>query len=83
MVAESAPLARGVYDVRVPRGSALLVVNSSRELLPGAPTMRAGSVGGAPPAGAAPPLRDAGWAYLLLLLSLCAEWLLRRRSGLR
>ncbi len=83
MVAESPPLPSGVYDVRVPRGNALLVVNPSREWLPASPTVRAGGVGGQPALAAAPSVRQAGWAYLLLLVALCAEWLLRRRVGLR
>jgi hypothetical protein len=40
-------------------------------------------VGRAPVAGRAPRLREHGWAYLLPVLLLCAEWLLRRRAGLR
>jgi hypothetical protein len=28
-------------------------------------------------------LRDRGWAYMLLIALLCAEWLLRRRWGMR
>jgi hypothetical protein len=34
-------------------------------------------------AGDAPRLRDWGFAYLIALGALCAEWLLRRRMGLR
>ena len=29
------------------------------------------------------PLRSASWPYLLIVLLLCAEWVLRRRAGLR
>ncbi|HEU4641365.1 MAG TPA: hypothetical protein VFS44_02845 [Gemmatimonadaceae bacterium] len=82
-VAESDPLPAGVYDVRVPGGAAVLAVNASRELLPRAPSVRAGAVGGAVAYGEQPRLRDLGWAYVLLLAALCGEWLLRRRSGLR
>jgi hypothetical protein len=81
--AESDPLAAGVYDVRVPGGNAVLVVNASRELLPRVPTVKSGAVGGAAAFGDQPHLRDHGWAYLLLIGLLCAEWLLRRKSGLR
>ena len=82
-VAESAPLAPGVYDVRVRGGSALLVVNPSREWIPRAPTVRAGVVGSRPLAAAAPSLRRSAWPFVAIVLLLCAEWLLRRRAGLR
>jgi hypothetical protein len=82
-VVETDPMPAGVYDVGVPGGAALLVVNASRELLPQSPTVRSGATGGAPPAGDRPHLRDRGWAYLVVLAALCAEWLGRRRLGLR
>jgi hypothetical protein len=82
-IAETAPLAAGVYDITVAGGAAILVVNRARELLPRAPTVRAGSVGEGAVTGERPRLRDKGWPILLALLALCAEWLLRRRSGLR
>jgi hypothetical protein len=80
---ESDALRAGAYDVRVPGGQAMLVVNASRELLPRVPSVRNGSVGGAPAPGERPRLRDQGWAYLLALALLCAEWVLRRRVGMR
>ncbi|MBX6333336.1 MAG: hypothetical protein IRY91_15930, partial [Gemmatimonadaceae bacterium] len=82
-VAESDPLPAGIYDVRIPGGAAVLAVNASRELLPRAPTVRAGPVGGAAAFADQPRLRAIGWAYLLLIAALCAEWLLRRKGGLR
>ena len=82
-VAETAPLSAGVYDVRVPGGTALLVVNASRELLPRARAVTTSRVGEEPARGDQPRLRDAGWSFLLVILALCAEWLLRRRMGLR
>ncbi len=81
--AETPPLEAGVWDVRVPGGSATLEVNASRELLPRPVSVAAGSVPGVPTMGERPRLREAGWAYLLLVGALCAEWLLRRRRGLR
>jgi hypothetical protein len=82
--AESPGLPAGVYDVRGPGGGpSLLVVDAPRELLPRRPTVSAGPVGRAAAAGRAPRLRDFGWAYLLPVVLLCAEWLLRRRAGLR
>ncbi len=82
-VAESEPLAAGIYDVRVPGGQTALVVNVSRELLPRVPALKSGAIGGIAAAGDRPRLRDRGWPYLLVLLALCAEWLVRRRMGLR
>jgi hypothetical protein len=40
-------------------------------------------VGGASVAGEAPTARDFGWLLALAVVLLCAEWLLRRRAGLR
>jgi hypothetical protein len=82
-LAESEPLAAGVYDVEGTGGAAVLVVNGPHELLPRAPTVQSGSVGEGAVAGERPRLRDSGWPVLLALAALCAEWLLRRRSGLR
>jgi hypothetical protein len=82
-VAESDPLPPGVYDVRVPNGAAVLAVNASPELLPRAPTVRGGAIGSAAVGGTQPLLRDRGWAYMLALAALCAEWLWRRRKGMR
>ncbi|MEP6691020.1 MAG: hypothetical protein ABJD07_07675 [Gemmatimonadaceae bacterium] len=82
-ITESEPLAPGVYDVRVPGGQSVLVVNPSRELLPRAAVIAAGPTGGVAIAGDRPRLRDHGWAYLLVLVALCGEWVVRRRSGLR
>ena len=82
-IAESGPLAAGVYDVSVAGGAAILVVNGSREMLPRTPTVQSGSIGEGAVAGERPRLRDKGWPLLLALAALCAEWLLRRRSGLR
>jgi hypothetical protein len=79
----SAPLAAGTYDVTVPGGSALLVVNVARELLPRRATISSGPVGSARAADSTPRLRDFGWIYALALALLCAEWLLRRRWGMR
>jgi hypothetical protein len=82
-IAESAPLPPGVYDVTTRGGAALLAVNASREWLPRAARVPSGAVRGAVSADTAPRLRDKGWAYALAILLLCAEWILRRRRGLR
>jgi hypothetical protein len=82
-VAESAPLDAGVYDVRAPGGSSVLVVSPSAEWLP----RRAAAPSAAPiPAAALGPgplgLRAQPWAYVAVLALLCLEWLLRRRLSL-
>lgn len=82
-VAVTAPLAAGVYDVRSPSGASLLAVNAAREWLPRRATVRARSVDGVPPAERSPGLRRSGWPYAIVIAALCAEWILRRRRGLR
>lgn len=82
-MAESNSLDAGVYDATVAGGAMVLVVNRSAELLPRMPTIQAGSVGGGAVLGDRPRLRERGWPFLVALLALCAEWLLRRRGGLR
>jgi hypothetical protein len=81
--ASSRPLAAGIYDVRVTGGTSVLVVNAARELLPRRPAIAPGPVGSGAPADATPRARDLAWLYALALGLLCAEWLLRRRVGLR
>jgi hypothetical protein len=58
-------------------------VNPSREWLPRAPRVTTAAIRGVVSADAAPRLRGAGWAYALAILMLCAEWILRRRRGMR
>ena len=82
-VAETPTLAPGVYSATVHGGTTMLVVNNAREWLPRSPLTKAGNVGGGVPVDAPPRLRSAGWAYALLLLLLCAEWVVRRRVGMR
>jgi hypothetical protein len=81
--AETSPLPVGIYEVTADGGTSLIAVNQSREMLPRRPTVTSGAVGGEPATGEAPLLRDTRWAYVFVVLLLCAEWLLRRRSGLR
>ncbi len=82
-VIETPPLLPGIYDVVTRGGSAVLAVNASREWLPRAPRLTSVTVRGNVAADAAPRLRQAGWAYALAIMLLCAEWLLRRRRGMR
>ena len=83
LTVETPPLDPGVYDARTSGGAATLVVNASREWLPRAPSLAPLVVAGTPPGRDAPPLRSVGWVYLLAIGALCAEWILRRRLGLR
>lgn len=81
-IVESAPLTPGVYDVQAPGGVSVLAVNPSRELYPRR-GIRSGAVGRGGSLSDAPRLRSLGWVYAIVILALCAEWLLRRRLGLR
>lgn len=80
---ETPPLAAGTYDVTMPGGRALLVVNPSAELLPLRPLVRSGTIGGRARPDDARGARTAPWLYALVIVLLCAEWFLRRRAGLR
>jgi len=84
-IVETRPLAAGLYDVTTRGGAALLVVNASREWLPRSPRVQSGLVRGTVSADSAPRLRAGawGWAYALAILLLCAEWIMRRRRGMR
>ena len=82
-VTESPAPAPGTYDVRFAGGTALLVVNQSTEWLPRRPTLATGTVSGVAPLAPPPTLRSQGWAYALALLLLSAEWVVRRRLGMR
>ena len=84
-IVETHPLAAGLYDVTTRGGSGLLAVNASREWLPRSPRVTSGPVRGSVSADSAPRLRAGawGWAYTLTILLLCAEWILRRRRGMR
>ncbi|HEX6058794.1 MAG TPA: hypothetical protein VFZ11_07220 [Gemmatimonadaceae bacterium] len=82
-IAETPPLAAGLYDVETEGGTSLLVVNVSPEWLPRRPTLRAGTVGAGSTRERVAGSRDSGWVYLAALVLLASEWLLRRRLGLR
>ena len=71
----------GVYDLRA---GAVLVVNVSAELLPRRVVLRSGPIGSALAGSAsrAMPL-EPGWPLAFATLLLCAEWVARRRLGLR
>jgi hypothetical protein len=79
----SSSLPVGVYDVQTAGGSSVLVVNASRELIPRTPVLSTSTATRGLFAGTGPRLSDMGWAFGLALLLLCAEWWMRRYSGLR
>lgn len=81
--AESAPMARGVYDARTTGGASLLVVNPSREWVPNRARVKSGAIGGGTVAGLATRVRALWWIYLALVGALCGEWIVRRSLGLR
>lgn len=54
-----------------------------REWVPRRPTVAAGTIGDGVPLDRAPRALGAWWLALVAIAALCAEWLLRRRIGLR
>ena len=80
---ETPPLPPGTYDVVVPGGRTMLVVNAAAELLPSRPRLHTGRIGSRVGADDARRARGAGWLYALAIALLCAEWIVRRRAGLR
>lgn len=82
-VQETRPMPAGIYDVIVPGGRTVLAVNAPGELLPSRQRLASGSVGRRSRTDDAKRARSAGWLYALAILMLCAEWILRRRVGLR
>ena len=79
-VGESPSVAAGVYEVRG-AAAGLLVVNASREWVPRRPV--AATATAASLSVARVGLRTLGWPFVLVVLLLCAEWMLRRRAGWR
>jgi hypothetical protein len=82
-VQETTPLPAGVYDVLVPGGRAVLAVNASAELLPSRPRLQSGEVGTRRSVDDARRARNKSLLYILIAAFLCAEWIARRRLGLR
>jgi hypothetical protein len=83
LFAESPSLRAGVYDVTTTGGASVLVVNPSAEVLPRRPTVLDGEIGTGEALTDAPRLRGIGWIFAIVIMSLCLEWILRRRLGLR
>jgi hypothetical protein len=82
-IAETPPLEPGVYETHTAGGDGLLAVNASAEWVPRRPMVRSGAVGSAPAADRAPRARSLWWLYAIAIAALCAEWILRRKVGLR
>jgi hypothetical protein len=82
-VVETPPMEEGEYDISVRGGQSILVVNASSEWLPRQVRIKSGAVRSGAPVGARPHLRDHSWIYAVIIAALCAEWLLRRKAGLR
>ncbi|MFI5244417.1 MAG: hypothetical protein ACHQQR_04270 [Gemmatimonadales bacterium] len=82
-MADTPPLAAGVYETHTAGGDGMLAVNASAEWLPRPPAVHSGAVGSAPAADRAPRARTLWWLYALALAVLCAEWIMRRKVGLR
>ena len=79
---EMPPLRAGIWRGTVDGVPVVIPVSASREFIPRPITLRSGALNGAATSirrGA----RSAGWLYLATVLLLAAEWLLRRRAGLR
>jgi hypothetical protein len=81
--AETAPRDRGLYEVSTTGGRTLLAVNPSTEVLPRRPTVTEGDIGSGEAFTEAKRLRGMGWIFGIVILALCAEWILRRNRGLR
>jgi hypothetical protein len=81
-IVESPPLDAGVYDVQAPGGRSVLVVNPSAEWLPRRPTLRSRDAAAGDAAAELRGLRSQPWAYLVLVVLLAVEWLVRRRLAL-
>ena len=82
-VVETPGLAPGVYDVKFAGGATLLAVNGSREWLARPATVSTGDIGDAPSAAEAPGIRQMPVIYVLAVVLLCIEWIVRRRRGWR
>jgi hypothetical protein len=83
LFAETPARPAGVYDITTKGGASVLVVNRSAEILPRRPSVVQGDIGTGEALTDAPRLRGIGWIFAIVILSLCVEWIIRRRLGLR
>jgi hypothetical protein len=81
--AETAPREQGLYEVATATNRTLLAVNPSAEVLPRRPTVTEGDIGSGEAITEARRLRGLGWIFAIVIVLLCAEWILRRNRGLR
>jgi hypothetical protein len=79
----SPPLAAGVWHATIGSVTSTFVVNAGAEWLPVKPVTSRAAVTGVPAAGTPEGLRTGWWWWALLLAALSAEWVMRRRVGLR
>lgn len=79
---EMPPLDAGVWRGTVAGVPVVIPVSASREFLPHAVTLHSGALNG-PALAIRRGARAISWLYLATVLLLAAEWLLRRRAGLR
>lgn len=82
-VVETPAMDEGNYDIFVRGGASILAVNPSAEWIPRQVKVQSGAIRSGVPVGAPPRLRDHAWVYALIIGALCAEWLIRRKVGLR
>lgn len=68
---------------RAQRGAQGVAQSVANELVPRAPTVRAGPVGSGAARDLTPRARSAWWLALVALLAFSAEWMMRRRIGWR
>ena len=79
----SPPLAAGVWRATIGNVTSRFVVNAGTEWLPVKPVTSRAAVAGVPAAASPASLRSGWWWWALLLAALSAEWVMRRRVGLR
>jgi hypothetical protein len=82
-VVTSPPLAPGLYDVTTRGGTSLVAVNAASEWIPRVPTVHSGAVRGGVSLGGDVRVRGMPWLYFVIVVALCAEWIVRRRIGMR
>ncbi len=81
--ATTPPLPAGTWRATIGGGTSSFVVNAGAEWLPVKPVTSRAAVAGVPAPGTPTGLRAGWWWWALLLSALCAEWVMRRRVGLR
>lgn len=83
METATTPLPPGEYEVTAPGGTSRLVVNPSAEWVPRPVTAGRPMASASTTPAEAPPLVDRSWPFVVILLLLSTEWLVRRYGGHR